>query len=161
MTTVQDVVVESRPAAGEVLPLLREQAGLYARLETLANRQRSLVTGDEVGPLLMLLADRQKLSESLVQIGHRLAPIRRDWSACRERLEPSQRVEAERLIGEARDRLRRIMQMDEQDARVLAARKETAAKTLQAAHSTSQAAQAYRGPRAAAGRLDCMDEASQ
>ncbi len=76
--TAVDTASES---AEEVLVLLRRQAQLYGRLEALAETQKSLVTGDDVGPLLSLLAERQKLSDALMQVAGRLAPVRRSWAS--------------------------------------------------------------------------------
>ena len=63
----------------DILGLLREQSALYARLESFAARQRSLVRADDTAPLLTLLADRQKLSVELTRLATRLAPVRRGW----------------------------------------------------------------------------------
>jgi hypothetical protein len=141
-----------------VLKLLREQAASYDRLEALSNRQRSLVSDDDVGPLLALLVDRQKISDQLTQIAARLAPVRCEWVAFRTSLTPVQRAEADRLLGDAGDRLRRIIEHDEQDARILSGRKQSACNALRTTHSTSQAISAYRVVSGRTGRLDCVDE---
>ncbi len=146
-------------APEEVLLLLKEQASLYVKLESLSVRQRLLVTGDDVNPLLTLLADRQRLSERLVRIATRLASVRREWSTYRERLTPPQRAEAERLLSEGGRRLQRVIECDEQDARVLSGRKEAAASDLRTTHSTSRAISAYREPIGYSARLDCVDDA--
>jgi hypothetical protein len=142
----------------DVLTLLRRQASLYAGLESLATRQRSLVTEDEVSPLLGLLGERQKLSQELSVIATSLAPSRKEWAVYRRRFTPSQRTEAERLLQDINGRLQRIIETDEHDARVLSARKQAVAQTLRATHSTSQAISAYRAPTSRPRRLDCIDE---
>ncbi len=152
----------SRPVADyeadEVLRLLREQVALYTRLESFADRQRMLVSGDDPGRLLPLLADRQKLSLELRRVATRLEPVRRNWSGYRARLTPPQRREADHLLNDARARLGRVIEGDERDARILSVRKEAAAQTLRAIHSTGQAITAYREPAKRAARLDCTDE---
>jgi len=55
-----------------ILALLREEASLYEKLHANAARQRSLVVGDDMGPLLASLADRQRLSVELTRISTRL-----------------------------------------------------------------------------------------
>ncbi len=142
----------------DVMSLLREQSSLYTRLEGVSARQRSLVTEDDVGPLLALLTDRQKLSEQLQRIATRLAPVRREWDSYRTRFTPKQRAEASRLLSEAGQRLRQLIDNDEQDARVLSGRKQAVARVLQTTHSTSQAISAYRAPTDRSGRLDCVNE---
>lgn len=142
----------------EVLALLRRQVALFAQLEASAGRQRALVTGDEPGRLLALLADRQKLSSKLARIAKKLEPVRLDWEAYRARLSGGQRAEADRLLSDATVSLQRVIESDERDARVLSVRKEAAARTLRAANSTGQAIKAYREPGERAARLDCVNE---
>ena len=144
-----------------VLNLLREQSALYARLESFAGRQRALITGDDPARLLLLLADRQRLSSELARIATTLGPVRREWSTYRARLTAAQRQEADQLLSDATVRLRRIIEGDERDARILSVRKEAAAQTLRAVHSTGKAIMAYREPGNRAVRLDCTNEGVQ
>ncbi len=158
MSKTDGTTPEALEAPDAVLKLLREQAARYNQLETLSERQRSLISEDDVGPLLALLVDRQKLSERLAQIATLLAPVRREWATYRTRFAPGQRAEADRLLGDAGEGLRRIIERDEQDARVLSGRKQAVAGVLRTTHSTSQAISAYRTPAGRAGRLDCVNE---
>jgi len=139
----------------DVMTLLREQAVLYGRLEAYSRRQRQLVSEDDVGPLLTLLAERQKLSQELTMIASRLAPARHEWSVFRKRLTPEQQKEADTLIEAAGVGLRKVIAEDEQDARVLSGRRQVVAGTLQSAHTTGAALSAYRVPWPRASRLDC------
>ena len=161
MTTATDTRTGTPDAPDDILGLLRQQAGLYARLESCAARQRSLVTGDDVGPLLALLGDRQRLSEQMTRLGERLAPVRRNWSRHRQELAPADQAEAERLLKETQARLQRVIEGDERDARVLSVRKEAVARTLRATHTTTQAISAYHLPSNHSGRLDCVDEGAR
>lgn len=137
------VDVSESPSA--VLDLLREQARLYGELESCASRQRTLVAGDQVGPLLAILSDRQQLSGSLATIGRRLDPIRAQWNSYRTRFAASELLEADQLLTEASTRLRNVMKGDEQDVRLLYGRKQAVANALRSVHSTNQAMNAYRG----------------
>lgn len=143
-----------------VLKLLRRQASLFAGLETLTSRQRGLVTSEDTGPLLRLLADRQKLSTELADIASHLNPVRRDWPEVRKRLTPEQRADADRYLLESGKRLQRIMESDEQDARVLGARKRMVTDTLRGAHDTGQAISAYQRRGGARPGVTRLDEAS-
>jgi len=140
----------------DVMRLLREQASLYARLEHFALRQRRLVRDEDSGPLLSLLADRQRLSAELTQVARRLAPVRAEWPTYREGLSESQRAEAEGLLRDASTSLRRVIEGDEQDARLLAIRKQTVSQELRATHAVGGAISAYGAKATAAGsrRLD-------
>lgn len=145
-------------ASADVLALLREQCSLYEQLESLARRQHGLVTKEDVSELLSLLAKRQKLSERLHGVATKLAPTRRDWVAFRETLSAAERIEADRLLGDAENRLRRVIEADEQDARVLSGRKQAVAASLRATHVTDGALSAYGAVARRAGRLDCVHE---
>ena len=159
MTCSVDKTVDPVETPGDVLDLLREQLSLYTKLETCASRQRPLIASEDAGPLLSLLAERQKLSVDLAGVGARLEPIRRDWEIHRRRFSPAERREADRLLTEIKSRLQRLIESDEEDTRLLSARKQAAAQALGAIHSTGQALSAYRSPAERPGRLDHVDEA--
>jgi len=142
----------------EVLALLREEAALYERLQVCADRQRSLVARDDLSPLLALLADRQALSVELTRIGECLAPVRRNWREYRKNLTEPEREEADELVACIEKRLRRAIESDEEDVRLLQARKQSVSQALQAAHSTGQALRAYRVPSPAPRRIDHVNE---
>lgn len=118
----------------EILGLLREQSALYARLESFAAWQRSLVCMKDTAPLISLLADRQRLSVDLTHLASRLASVRRSWAAFRERFSTSQRTEADGLIADVAQRLRRVIESDEKDASVLFLRNQGGSSSLQATH---------------------------
>lgn len=155
----RSTATQSAPAATDsALDLLRAQATLYSKLDCLSSRQRVLVAADDVGPLLALLADRQRVSEQLSVIAERLAPIRRNWSDFRGRLTEDQRDEADRLVRESGLRLQNIMDADERDARVLSGRKQEISRGLCNAHAVGEAICAYRGPGSGAATSNRMDE---
>ncbi len=158
MPAMSDTCLTPANETGEVMTLLNEQASLYGRLELLADRQRLLVSDDDVRPLFELLADRQRLSEQLLRIGGCLGPVRRQWPLFRERLSSADQAEADRLWNEAGVRLRRVMESDERDARVLSGRKQAVAAALGNSQTTGEVMSAYRSPAAAALRVDCTDE---
>ncbi len=131
------------PTSEDVLALLRRQAMLYARLESFAGRQRSLVVAEDTGSLLSILSDRQKLSVELGQLAGLFEPIRRQWSDVRARLSPPQQAEAEGLLEDIKHRLRNVIDADEEDARLLSARKQCAADDLRSLQSTQRVLHAY------------------
>ena len=142
MPNDSNIMSDSPESAADVLALLSEQASLYKRLDSFAARQRGLVLGEDTGPL----------------VGSRLAPIRKDWTSYRERLSSEQRAEAERLLHEAGVRLQRVIESDEQDARVLSGRKQAVADSLSKTHVTSRAIHAYRVADGGTKRLDCVTQ---
>lgn len=149
-------VVSSEP--GDVLDMLRRQGALYATLEGLAERQRVLVSREDVTPLLSLLADRQRLSQELMEVGKRLAPIRKRWVEHRQRLAPAEQQEADQLLRSSSDRLSRIIESDEHDARVLSGRKQSVGEALGKTASTGRALSAYRASAGSERRAERVDE---
>lgn len=149
-----------KPSTQDVLQLLRDQDEVYDRLERCATRQRSFVSDADVVSLLSVLADREKLIRTLAQLGKLLDPVRSEWKVFRSDLSIVDREEAERLLDRAETRLKKIIQGDEQDARVLAGRKQAAASELRSTHTTGRALSAYQVQPTRAGRLDCVDEVS-
>jgi predicted nuclease with TOPRIM domain len=145
----------------EILDLLQRQAALYRELQTLAERQRDVIGGADTRPLLRLLADRQKLTDELTEVSGRIAPYRARWNELRDALTTQQREAADRLLREAAERLGRVIQTDEADARLLAVRKSqtaTAATAVQAGQRMLAAYGARAGPEAK--HLDRTDEES-
>lgn len=128
----------------EVLGMLRKQASLYTRLEDYARKQRHLVAGEDAAPLLAVLAERQRLSSELAELGSSLAPVRGRWEKFRGELSAADRGEADRLVAETAACLRRVIESDEQDARLLSARRSLTARQLQTTHAGGSAMAAYR-----------------
>lgn len=149
----------NEPTSEDVLSLLRKQATLYARLESFAGRQRTLVVAEDTGSLLSILSDRQKLSVELGRLAGAFEPIRRRWSDVRARLSPPQQAEAEGLLSDIKLRLRNVIDADEEDARLLSARKQCAANDLRSLQSTQRALHAY-GTKANATSSVALDEAT-
>lgn len=142
----------------EVLALLDRQVTLYGELEAMAGKQRALIAADDTTPLLKLLAQRQKLTRELQILNDRMAPFRADWPRTKEALPAPQRVEAERLLRDVQDRLRRLLEQDERDVRLLSARKQQVGSALAGLRSGKRAVAAYRHDGGAAdARFDRMD----
>ena len=150
----------SRLPSGEILDRLGEQAALYERLEFIATKQRAAVAGNQNDALLAMLAARQEVSNRLLTLGQALAPVRRDWAAHRERMTADQRQSAQTLLDRTAGHLRRVIDRDEEDARLLSARKLLVQNMLQSTHATTQALSAYRVPRRRTARLNHVDEAT-
>jgi len=160
MSETMDIQPGGAETAREALALLRRQATLFAELESLAVKQSDLVSRDDAGPLLALLADRQRLASDLTRIGRQLEPARRDWAGTRTALSPAERVEADGLVTQVRERMRRLIENDERDARTLSARKETVATALRQTQAVGNAVSAYRPRDRAAANINRLDEAS-
>ncbi|MHC5109853.1 MAG: hypothetical protein ACYTHJ_08250 [Planctomycetota bacterium] len=144
----------------EILGLLRNQRALYGKLETIASRQRKLITGDEPAALIELLADRKKVATELTALGQRLQPVQREWRRFRGGFDALQRAEAEKILGDIKLSLRRMIESDEQDVKLLSARKQLLAQSLVRTNQTRIALDAYRAPAATTGQPGRFDEAT-
>ncbi len=131
--------------AEALISLLRRQVGVYTRLEQLSGRQRGLIAAEDQQHLLALLAERQKLVDELGVLNQSLIPLQAYWRANRETVAPSLRTEADQLVGRAGEILQRILGADEQDARILSARKAQTANQVTALAQGRQAFEAYGG----------------
>lgn len=132
----------------ELLELLHGQLALYRDLHSLASRQRGLVKLDDSGPLLTLLAERQKIVAELGECSRRLAPLQGHCRQTPSALSAEQRRQAEGLLQASADMLQSILKLDEEDARTLEARKSHTARQIQSLAAGQQAFRAY-GPAAA------------
>ena len=129
--------------AEKLISLLRRQVGIYTHLEKLSGRQRDLIAAEDQQQLLTLLAERQKLVDELGALNQGLVPLQEYWRANRETVAPSLRTEADQLVGRAGEILQRILGADEQDARILSARKAQTANQVTALAQSRQAFDAY------------------
>ena len=145
------------PAPAIVLDLLRREGAVFDQLEDLAARQKELVVCSEMGPLLVLLDRRRELSAELTCIERELAPVRRNWKGLRPMLPPDEQSAADQLMASAGDRLRRLMEGDEEDARKLSIRKQSVGQTLQSTGLTHNALSAYQQGNERVHRLDCTE----
>lgn len=123
--------------------LVRTQRDLYRNLHRLAERQRRLIAAEDPSALLTLLSQRQRLTQSLVELGQRLAPYRENWSATCASLEAGRREEMQGMLDEVSDLLGRIIAADEEDARLLTARKARTAAQLTGFRRGRQVVGAY------------------
>ena len=129
--------------AQKLISLLRRQVSIYTRLEQFSVRQRDLIVAEDQQQLLALLAERQKLVDELRALNQCLVPLQEYWRANRETVAPSLRTEADQLVGCAGEILQRILGADEQDARILSARKAQTANQVTALAQSRQAFDAY------------------
>ncbi len=135
----------SEADAQALISLLRRQVSIYTRLEQLSGRQRGLIAAEDQQQLLALLAERQKLVDQLGALNQSLLPLQDYWRANREAVAPALRREADQLVGRAGEILQRVLGADEQDARILSARKAQTAKQVTALAQGRQAFEAYGG----------------
>lgn len=136
--------------AEDVIRLLGAQRDLYALLARLADRQRGLITGNESQQLLKVIAERQRVLSALGQIGERLKPFRERWQEVRGRMSPQERTTVDEVVADIQRQLAAIIEKDEKDVQLLAARKETATQSMKSIKRGREAGAAYAAAAAAA-----------
>ncbi len=127
-----------------LLRLLESQRNCYRRLRELSLLQRSLISGDRPELLLNVLGDRQRIVNELAGLNEQLAPFRQDWEGVYESLPAEVRVRAGELLDEINGLLRVILQNDQEDSALLAARKESVRGALAQLDGGRHAQSAYR-----------------
>lgn len=135
-----------RIAPEGLMTLLRQQRGLYERLQALSERQRTLISGDRPELLLNILHDRQALVTALAKINEQLSPYRRDWESIYQTLPEETRRAASSLLEEINGMLQLILRADQEDQALLSARKQAVTRSLTGV-SGGQAANAAYAPR--------------
>lgn len=131
---------------GRLIALLREQRDLYLRLRDLSERQRNLISGDRPEMLLDILRDRQTLVMALARVNEQLSPYRCEWDKTYADLAPATRREASGLLDEINGTLRAILQSDQEDGELLAARKQALGHSLGDLRGARAAGAAYAPP---------------
>ncbi len=127
----------------QIVKLLTAQRDLYGLLGRLADRQRSLITGNDSEKLLKVLAERQKVITALGQVTEALKPYQQRWQEIRGRMSSVDLSVVDELVAELQKRLASIIAKDEADVQLLAARKETAAEDLKSIKRNREAGAAY------------------
>ncbi len=143
---MSDEPIDTRPnplSSSRLIELLREQQALYRRLRLLAERQKSAVAQNDAQPLLALLAQRQSLVDTLVNINEQLVPYRKNWPDLYGNLEDPVRAEVAGLLEEANAALGSILQCDRRDTATLAAKTRDFADRLTTVGTGTRANAAY------------------
>lgn len=117
-------------ASDGLVELLREQRGLYQRLQELSELQRKLISGDRPELLLNILRDRQSLVTALAVVNEKLSPYRNDWQNVYEALPTVTRHTVSELLEEINGMLEVILKTDQEDQALLSARKTAVARSL-------------------------------
>lgn len=126
-----------------LIELLTEQRDHYQRLRRLSEQQRSLICGDRPEQLLSILQERQALVNALTRLNAHLAPFRREWDEMYAALPETARHAAGTLLTEINAALQVILQNDQQDGDLLAAKKQLVADELSELGGSRAASAAY------------------
>jgi len=127
----------------DLVRLLTHQQTLYRRLRLLAQRQRTLVLGDDANALLELLSERQRLVDGLSGLNGKIAPYRSHWTEIYHALDDSARRQVSSLLEEANATLGALLKGDGHDCGIFSAKREQVAARLSTIDTGSCASAAY------------------
>lgn len=125
--------------------LVREELEILGQVDALSQRQGSLVTLDDAGPLLALLDERQVLIERATAIAGEVATLR-DEVASASGIPASRWKAVQRECNAVADLAERISRRDRDDASAMSRRRDMAATEMSQLGKGKDAAAAY-GPR--------------
>ena len=134
---------EAIDVGGKLIHLLTQQRLLYRQLKELAQKQSSLVDGNDPETLLRVLASRQRLIDKLSSIDRELRPIRADWQEIARALPPEQREQALELVDQVQAILGEILASDAKDGEVLQGHQQKIRSEIQGAMKGKQMNRAY------------------
>lgn len=135
--------LDSGDGVQRLIGLLTEQRDLYQKLEALSQAQHALVTGNDPGRLLDVLSQRQALLDRLGALAEQIRPYQQEWPRVRASLSGEQGKILDRLVHEVNKLLGSIIQRDQADSQLLAARKSAAEEGMQRMQTGKQAGSAY------------------
>ncbi|NLX13304.1 MAG: flagellar protein FlgN [Phycisphaerales bacterium] len=143
MNEANVVATETVYDANELIGLLDQQLGHCRLLHTLLHRQRSAITADDPQRLLDVLEQRRGILDTLGEVSESLRTYQADWSRVRERLTDTERRRVDELARKVNEELAGILKTDEEDAKLLAARKSLMTREMSELKTGRQAGNAY------------------
>ena len=127
----------------QLTDLVGKRLRCTSRLRDLALRQQKLIREGEMGGLLALLADKQRLFDALRRVDRQLDPYRdqdpeaRLWRSVEDRQRCARALQCcDQLLSE-------IRHLEKQSEQMLIRRRDELADTLQGAHVAAAAQDAY------------------
>lgn len=129
--------------ATELIQLLEEKRDQCVALRGLVDQQRQAITGDEPERLLEVLSRRKTILNRLGELAQGLRPYQASWTEVRRLLSEEVRRQVDQLVNEVNTALGAILHADEEDTKLLSARKSSTAQQLSSLHAGRQAGSAY------------------
>lgn len=111
--------IEKLNSASELIDLLNKQRFLYRQLHQLAQKQTSLVDGNDPEMLLKVLASRQRLIDKLTKIDKRLEPVRARWGQFTQSFTRDEKQQVNHLVENVQQILGEILSRDQKDSEKL------------------------------------------
>jgi len=135
--------LQAAGGAAELIGLLSEQCALFEELANLSATQRSLITGGKPERLLELLGDRQRILDRVQELAVRVRPYQQRWPELRAQASAAEAEEVDRLVGRINGLLGGILEKDQADSQLLAARKSATRQEMSAVRTGRAAGAAY------------------
>lgn len=130
--------------ARELIGLLTEQRDQCVQLKSLVQNQRNSITANEPERLLELLGQRKVILDRLAALSAQLRPFQADWAEVRRQLEGESLTRVDALVAEVNTCLSGVLKTDEEDTKLLAARKSTVSREIGTMKTAKQVGSAYK-----------------
>ena len=114
-----------------------------SQLRDLGHKQADLISADEMGTLLRLIAAKNQLIVSLQAIEQALGPYHAEDPDCRSWESPAERAKCASLVAECSKLLKEVMQLEQENEEKMTHKRDQVAEQLQAAQASNTARGAY------------------
>jgi flagellar biosynthesis/type III secretory pathway chaperone len=129
--------------ATELIQLLAAKRDQCRALRGLVDQQRQAITGDKPERLLEVLSRRKVILNRLGELAQSLRPYQAEWADVRRRLPEDVRQQVDALVNEINAVLGDILRADEEDTKMLSARKSSTAQQLSSLNAGRKVGSAY------------------
>lgn len=130
----------------QIVPVLETIESLYAELDAMGDRQRTLVDAEDPAPLLALLGERQRVVDELRAADDRFRPLGARLERERAGLSPEERERVDACLEGIAAIAARVRDRDEETQGQLAQRRDSIAAELSGLSKSRTARAAYGGP---------------
>ena len=135
-----------------LVDLVREQIGLYEKLEELSLRQHGLVETEDTDALLAVLGERQRLIEDISAVASRMTPYRAGWDDHVGKMDEDEKQSLRQGLDSLASMMARIANRDEHDRRTMEDRRQRVQSQIAGVKRGGAAVKSYgqaqpRGPR--------------
>ncbi|MEX0703438.1 MAG: hypothetical protein WD069_15185 [Planctomycetales bacterium] len=110
----------------------------------LSRRQERLIEQDDYAGLLTVLSSKQRILGRLDDIKRRHPDLLADWRTTRDRIDPADRAECERLLAETEAVVAELIEEERHSTESLIVRRDAARNQLEAIAHGSRVHHAYR-----------------
>ena len=122
---------------------MEEAEAIYRRLLGLTRNQSEIMKAGVSPELLDLARAKEEELARLAEIEIRMGPVRSAWTELRERISGELRSKVQAVVGRVGEVLRELLRMEDEESRVLAAKREETIAQIRRLDSARKVRGAY------------------